>query len=72
MEIPSDLWAWFNMKGDAAALIAHFVIGIIIIFLIECGLFECLAKITCRTMPPENEDLELDEDVVNEIERIAR
>ena len=71
-EIPSDLWAWFNMKGDAAALIAHFVLGIIIIILIECDLFACCAKVTCRSVPPENEDIELDDDVVAEIERVAR
>ena len=70
--IPEDIWAWFNLKGDAAALIAHFVVGCLIIFLIECDLFRCLAKITCRTVPAESEDLELDEDVVAEIERVGR
>ena len=52
--LPADLWAWFNLKGDVAALIAHFVLGIIIIFLIECDLFSCLSKITCREIPEEN------------------
>ena len=70
--IPEDIWAWFNLKGDAAALIAHFVIGLLIIFLIECDIFSCLSKITCRSVPAENEDLELDEDVVAEAERVAR
>ena len=70
--IPEDIWAWFNLKGDAAALVGHFVVGCLIIFLIECDIFACLGKITCRTMPAENEDLELDEDVVAEIERVAR
>ena len=71
-ELPAELWAWFNLKGDVAALIAHFVVGIIIIFLIECDLFACLAKITCRELPPENENLELDDDVVAEMDRVAR
>ena len=72
MAIPEDLWAWFNLKGDVVALIAHFVIGVIIIFLIECDLFSCLGKITFREIPPENEDLELDDDVVAEMERVGR
>jgi ABC-type multidrug transport system ATPase subunit len=70
-EIPEDVWAWFNLKGDAAALVAHFVVGLVVIFLIECDLFSCCAKLTCRAVPPENEDLELDDDVVAEIDRVA-
>ena len=69
-ELPSDIWAWFNLKGDAVALACHFVFGIFVIILIECELFSCLSKITCSTLPPENDDLELDDDVVAEIERI--
>ena len=71
-ELPEDLWAWFNLKGDVAALLAHFVVGIIIIFLIECDVFACLSKITCREVPPENENIELDDDVVAEMDRVAR
>lgn len=71
-EIPSEIWAWFNLKGDAAALIAHFFIGLTIIFLIECDVFACLSKVSCSKMPDENMDLELDEDVVAEIDRVAR
>ena len=72
MAIPEDLWAWFNLKGDVVALCLHFVIGVIIIFLIECDIFACLGKITFREIPPENEDLELDDDVVAEMDRVAR
>ena len=70
--IPEDVWAWFNLKGDAAALIAHFVVGLLIIFLIECDIFSCFSKMTCRAMPEEAADIELDDDVVKEIDRVAR
>lgn len=69
-EIPEDIWAWFNLKGDVVALCCHFVFGLVVIFLIECGLFNWLSKLTCRTLPEENEDLELDDDVVNEMDRV--
>ena len=69
--IPSGNWAWFNMKGDAVALGAHFFVGILIIMLIECDVFHCLSKVTCRTVPTYNEDIELDEDVIAENERVA-
>ena len=71
-EIPENIWAWFNLKGDAAALVGHFVVGLLIIFLIECDIFACCSKITCRSVPAENQDLELDDDVVAECERVAR
>ena len=60
------------MKGDAAALVGHFVVGCLIIFVIECDICGCFGKISCRSVPAENEDLELDEDVIAEIERVAR
>jgi len=70
-ELPPELWAWYNMKGDAAALVAHFFVGVLIIVLIEVDVFACCSSLTCRSVPAEEEDLELDEDVVAEAERVA-
>ena len=70
-DLPPELWAWYNMKGDAAALVAHFVVGVLIIVLIEADVFACCSSLTCRSVPEEEEDLELDEDVVAEAERVA-
>ena len=70
-DLPADLWAWFNLKGDAAALIAHFVLGVFIIVLIEADVFACCSSLSCRAVPEEDADLVLDEDVVAEAERVA-
>ena len=32
---PSKIWDWYNLKADAVCLIAHFVFGLIVLFLIE-------------------------------------
>ena len=34
-QLPEPLWAWYNLKGDAIILVAHFVLGIIALWLIE-------------------------------------
>ena len=65
-DLPSDLWAWFNLKGDAAALIAHFVLGVLIIIIIEADVFTCCSRITCRVSLKEDKDLKLDDDVLAE------
>jgi len=38
-QLPSELWAWKNLGGDAAILIAHFVIDTLILVIIELDLF---------------------------------
>ena len=70
-DLPDGLWDWFNLKGDAAALIAHFFIGIFIIVLIEADVFACFSKLSCRAVPEENTNIVLDEDVIAEVDRVA-
>ena len=33
--IPSQLWSWYNLKGDAMALVVHFGLNLILLALIE-------------------------------------
>jgi len=37
-QLSADLWAWTNLGGDAAILIAHFVIDTLILVIIELDL----------------------------------
>jgi len=34
-QIPEEIWAWYNLKGDAAILVLHFVFGLVVLALIE-------------------------------------
>jgi len=68
--IPSDNWAFENLGGDAVALIIHFFVGVIVLAVIETDIFACLRKLSFRTIPARNQNLELDDDVLNEEERV--
>ena len=39
-KIPDDIWAWYNLKGDAYILVLHFFVGIIILTLIELEVYQ--------------------------------
>ena len=67
---PSNLWAFENLLGDACFLVAHFVFGIIFLVIVETDIFACIGKLTIRSIPAPKEDLELDEDVLAEEERV--
>ena len=63
-------WAFENLLGDALALVAHFVIGLIILVVIESEIFTFLRKLTFRPIPGRRSDLILDEDVIAEEKRV--
>jgi len=33
--IPPEIWAWYNLKGDAVILVLHFVVGVFLLAVIE-------------------------------------
>ena len=75
--IPENIWAWYNLKGDAMILIIHFVVGIIVLALIELEvdlLFDWVPIPGCRFS--RNRDrrgpgMVKDDDVIREEERVA-
>jgi len=75
-KIPSEIWALYNLKGDAIALICHFVLGIFLLTLIELEIwqyFSWCCKIGCRSSSNQNLGPELikDDDVIAEEKRVA-
>lgn len=48
---PQNLWAFKNLLGDACALGAHFVFGIIFLVIVETDIFACIGKWTIRATP---------------------
>ena len=75
-KIPEEIWAWYNLKGDAVILVVHFIVGVLILSLIElevdllfdwmprCGLR--FAKKRDRRGPP----MVKDDDVIAEEKRV--
>jgi len=75
-KIPKEIWAWENLKGDAAILVLHCVIGLTILTLIEMevySLFDWCPSFGCRSSTREANEVELikDDDVFAEEQRVA-
>lgn len=58
------------MGGDVTFLLAHFFIDTLILIIIEMDIFAALRKFTFRKIPEPNQDLNLDDDVLAEEERV--
>ena len=69
--ISEDLWAWENLKADLVALIAHFFFGLMIVSIIESPLANLCSDYACCTKKQERDDIDLDDDVAKEEERVA-
>ena len=75
-QLPEDLWAWYNLKGDAVMLVAHFIVGIIVLWLIEIevyALFKWIPRISCRSRNSRQRQgpvLVKDDDVIEEEKRV--
>ncbi len=75
-KIPSEIWAFYNLKGDAFFLLCHFVVGILLLCLIEldlCQYFYWCAKPGCTTNSKKGMGPVLikDDDVIKEEHRVA-
>lgn len=69
-DYPQGLWAWWNLGGDAAFLVFHFIFGLLFLMVVETDIFAFLQKLTVWSIPHPNEALALDEDVLAEEERV--
>jgi ABC-type multidrug transport system fused ATPase/permease subunit len=65
-----DLWDWWNLKGDIAILLLHFVFWSLIIGWFELDLCQCWSKISCQKVPKQV-DIQHDSDVLVEEKRVA-
>lgn len=75
-KIPPEIWAFYNLKGDAFFLLCHFVVGILLLCLIEldlCQYFYWCAKPGCTTNSKKGMGPVLikDDDVIREEHRVA-
>ena len=76
-KIPSEIWAWYNLKGDAVILVCHFFLGILLLMLVELEIwqyFRWCPKSGFRFNSSWNQGPEMikDDDVISEEKRVAR
>ena len=76
-KLPDQLWAWYNLKGDAVILLFHFVFWLFILMLIELEFFKvfsfCCPKISYATESSRQQQgpvLIKDDDVIEEEKRV--
>lgn len=75
--IPSEIWAWYNLKGDCMILVAHFFFGVIMLALIELEVVQFLdwcPRIGCKSSnnsKKEGPPMVKDDDVIAEENRVA-
>ncbi len=75
-KIPGNTWAWYNLKADAAFLVAHCLLGIFILTLIElevCSYCWWCPQLGCRSNKKKGLGPQLikDDDVIAEEVRVA-
>ena len=70
--MPSELWAYKNLGGDALVLAGQCVLMITLLFLIEMDVFARCKKFSFKKIPPRDQTLELDNDVLQEEERVRK
>ena len=71
-EISADPWVFQNLAGDTTVLILHFIIGTLMLILIEADVFKKLKKFTFKKVPERKQNMVLDEDVLTEEERVRK
>lgn len=69
-QLSSNIWAMSNLGGDALILVLHFFINTAILFAIEAGVFRRFNSLSVFNVPPPNDQLVLDSDVLAEEERV--
>lgn len=67
-----DLWDMQNLKSDMIALVTHIVFGILFLALIESPLMDCCYRMECCKQVIPRDEMDMDEDVAEEEDRIAR
>lgn len=72
-DINNDDFAMENMKGDIMVMMIHFVVWTIVVIVLESGLLKFLKRISfCKGSVKPIQDMKLDEDVVEEEQRINK
>lgn len=76
-KIPSEIWAWYNLKGDAVILVCHFFLGLFILTLIELEVHKhfswcCKLGFSLNNKLGVGPELIKDDDVIAEEMRVAQ
>jgi len=69
--VNTHVYAWENLSANYAIMLAIAVVCLLALWVIESGLFRSCSNFSVRFRPAPERGFELDEDVVEEEERLA-
>jgi len=69
--LDTDVWAFQNLTGDVVLMIIVALVSTGLLILIEADIFQSCAKFSMYSNPEPRDDLDLDDDVIEEHERLA-
>ena len=70
--INDNIYAFANLTGDYTIMIITGIVCSLLLVLIEADLFQCCAKFSVKRIPEPKHDLDFDEDVEAEENRLAQ
>lgn len=70
--IDTHLYSIDNLGFNYMMMLICAVVYMLLLILIEADIFQCCSKFTCKSLPEPQHDLDLDEDVQAEHERLAK
>jgi hypothetical protein len=69
--INTDVWAMTNLGGNFCIMVATGIVSTALLVLIEADIFQNFSNFTFRPLPAERHDLDLDDDVAAERDRLS-
>ena len=73
MKIPDpDLLALENISGNIIAMACVAVLGILFLLIVEADIFRCCSRLSFYKVPQPQKDLDYDDDVLKEHERLSK
>mgnify|MGYP000927904105 CR=1 len=70
--INTDVYALENLGGNYLIMVVTGLVGVILLVFIEADIFQCCSNFSLQRVPAERHDLDLDEDVLAEEERLSK
>ena len=69
--VNTNVWAMTNLGGNYVIMIATAIVATALLVVIEADIFQMCSNFTFRALPIERHDLDLDDDVIAEQDRLA-
>ena len=70
--VPVEAWNFDGLMGNMVIMLIVAVVSILIVVLSEAGIFQKCTDCSCKKVPAPREDIDFDDDVFAEQERLKK